>query len=155
MKRFFALLVITIMLLSCFTGCKVFYGPNNLYRESLSDEVKTKIRTKVLLLEYDDLIYWDGTDPYYGTINDCIIVRVLPYGQMFVPEQRGHIEIAGYNFETPKPIRLYAYRDDEACELKEAYERGWLTKEHIEEIYERHNEIYADWVKKLEKMNNN
>ena len=59
----------------------------------------------------------------------------------------GHIEIAGYVFESPNAIGLYAYRDGEVCELKEAYEKGWLTKEHIEIIHERHLEIYAEWLK--------
>ena len=154
MKRLITLFALVSIVLTLFVGYQLFRGPNALYQETLSDELKTDIRYRILM-DCDDLIYWDRDDPYYGTINGCIIVRAIPYKQMFFPEDHGHIEIAGYNFETPKPIGLYAYRDDEACELKEAYEKGWLTKKHIEKIYKKHNEIYADWVKALEEMNNN
>ena len=146
MKRVFMFLIITIFL-SCFAGCNVFYNPNTLYRETLSDELKAEIK-KDILWQFDHLIYWDGitgqsNDPYYGTINDCIIVRALHTNEASDGVTSGHIEIAGYDFKTPKPIGLYAYRDGEVCELKDAYENGWLTKEQIEKIYKKHNEIYA------------
>ena len=148
MKRITSLCAVVVVLLLVLSGCQMFLDSDSLYRERLSDEEKTKIYNRILI-DYNDFIYWENvsgesTEPYYGTINGCIILQAIRVEQLsFGP---ACIEIAGYTFKTHQPIGLYAYRNGEASTLQEAYEKGWLTKEQIGKIYEMHQIIYKEYL---------
>lgn len=159
MKKIIAIVALLALVLTLFAGCQAPTDPDVLHRETLSDELKTKIKNKIVL-KYDEVICWEGVlvdwaEPYYGTINDCIIVQYAGTDRMSIGMERGYIEIAGHAFESPNYIGLYAYRDGEVCKLQEAYEQGWLTKEHIGKIHERHKEIYATWLNAQEEAKSN
>ena len=125
-------------------------NPNVLYSNRLTEEEKQAIRNSILR-EHDEMIRWNYVDPYYGKINGCYIVVMHPYGSTTAEWQQ---EIAGYTFKWGEPIQLYAYSKDHgnptSCELSVAYEKGWLTEQQIGEIYEKHNEYYADFPQMME-----
>ena len=149
MKKWMIGIILLTVSLTLVIGYFVFSDTAALTLEPLSDELKTKIRNRIILA-YDDYISWDVTEemsvPYYGTINDCIIIQIAGGSSRGHGKWGSQIKIAGYAFETPDQIQLYAYRNGEACTLEEAYERGWLTKWQIGKILERHNEIYDEWI---------
>ena len=147
------------LILPLFAGCQTTRNPNVLYQDSLSEELKTTIKNKVVL-KYDEVIYWSETtaswqEPYYGTINDWIIVQCCLTNKMSIGLPYPDYELAGYTFEAGGFFCLYAYRDGEVWELKEAYEQNLLTKEQIGKIHERHNEIYATLLQGKENTKGN
>lgn len=132
--------------------------PDVLYTTPISASQEESIRS-ILLSRHNKVVRWNYVDPYYGTINDCIIFVLHPFG---TPKQElWQQEIAGYTFEWDNSIELYvcwyekSYNTNytNVCTLKEAYENGLLTKEHIGKIYERHNEYRAAFPKLLEEWN--
>ena len=126
---------------------------NILYRKELTDREKENIR-ELVLDKYDEIVRWGYVDPYYGTINNCSIVIVHPFG---TPKQEAWSqEVAGYIFEWDSPIDLYVYYHGKyeslsyVYTLQTAYEKGLLTEKQIGEIYKRHNEYRADFPDMLE-----
>ena len=146
MKKLLAVLILFAMLLPLLAGC----NSHPIEQKTLSDELKTKIRNKIIV-NYDEYLNWDAAEeisqPYYGSINGCVIVQVTKDIRWWIHRWEPKLEIAGYLFETPDPITIYAYRNEEVCLLQEAYERGWLTKADLGNIHKRHNQIYAQWIK--------
>ena len=152
---FFALAVVVLML---FSGCQTPRDPNVLFEDTPSEDQQQKIN-HALVLQCDIVVNWylyeDGAEypsywyPYYGTINNCAIVRENHTEIAEIPYERT-FEIAGYTFNWMYRFDLFAYRDGEACKLEEAYEKGWMTKKQIGIIHEKHQELYADWQKTLE-----
>ncbi len=74
MKKVIAVVVLLAVMMSLFAGCQTSTDPDVLHRKTLSDELKTKIKNKIVL-KYDEVIYWEGflvdwAEPYYGTISD-------------------------------------------------------------------------------------
>lgn len=145
--------------------CCQFADPNVLWQLPLSEADKQHL-SHALVLQCDDVINWNiseawGGEPYYGTINDCTIFRT-DHPSIWDTE-RGRLEVAGYIFYWIDPFRLYAYRDGEVCLLEKAYEKGWLTKEHIGRIHEEHEdfitrlpegpqEIIKDFAERIEEI---
>ena len=37
--------------------------------------------------------------------------------------------------------KFHVYKDGEVCELNDAYEKGWLTKDHIKQLEARHPDV--------------
>ncbi|MBE6916700.1 MAG: hypothetical protein E7470_02170 [Ruminococcaceae bacterium] len=145
MKRVCAIILLAASVIALFAGCQEPYDPNVLYDEPLSEELKQEIN-HALILQCDTKINWEYFDPYYGypwygTINNCIILRTPDPDNSFMPTS-GLVEVADYSFVWSWGFGLHVYRDGEACTLKEAYEREWLTKEQIGKIYEKHNRFY-------------
>lgn len=127
--------------------------PDVLYTTPLSADQKSAIRSS-LISKHDDkpdqIVRWGYVDPYYGTINGCVIFVVHPYK---LPSQEAwYQKIAGYMFEWDSPIGLYAYREGSgvSCELWEAYSKGWLTSEHISLIHAKHIEYQRNFPQLLE-----
>ena len=48
-------------------------------------------------------------------------------------------------FQWDVPFEIYLHRDGTLYKLKEAYEKGWLTKDHVAQILKAHNEAYGEW----------
>ena len=151
MKRVCAIILLATILLFVFAGCQAPYDPNVLYDEPLSEALKQEIN-HALIMQCDTKINWEYFDPYYGspsygTINNCIILRTPDPDNSFMPTS-GLVEVADYSFVWSWGFGLHVYRDGEACTLKEAYEREWLTKEQIGKIYEKHNRFYEGLLRK-------
>lgn len=154
MKRSLVLFVLLTVVLTLFAGCQTAKDPNVLYNEPLSEELKEEISYE-LLTEHDIKIEWGFVDPYYGTINDYIVLIIHPNFNGGVITVEWQQEIADYIFKWGEPIGgFYVYRNGDTCELGEAYEKGWLTKEQIGKIHERHLEYYeafpqmmTEWIK--------
>ena len=161
MKRLTVLLGVCLLVLSFFAGCHAAStpatepsDPNVLYEETLTEEVKTKIKNKVVL-KYDTVVSWHLYDtaheypsynyPYYGTVNGCVIVRQSLAGMNDAPG-RTLLEVADYTFEWCEAFDFYVYRDGEVFTLQEAYESNWLTKEQVGAIHEKHSGFYALWL---------
>ena len=126
--------------------------PDVLYREPLSDEQKESIRSSMWGL-CKKMVRWGYVDPYYGTINDCAVVIIHPFGTP--KEEPWSQEIAGYTFEWDSPIELYVdyeepYSLGATCSLWEAYQKGLLTEAQIGVIYERHEQYRLEFPHMLE-----
>lgn len=158
MKKYLCIILL-IAATSILFGCAssvVPEDPNVLRNDPLSEELKTDIKHQ-LVLQYDYVIDWDYENPYYGntyygTINNCIILRDL--GNLLDIEgvPLGHFEVAGYIFDWKNPFRFYVYRDGEVCEFSEVYEKGWLTKEQVGKIHAKHTAHYAKYLDEWEEM---
>lgn len=150
MKKYIGIVLLLVIALALFFWWQNTNDPNVLYNDPLSDEMKTTIQNKVVL-KYDTSVQWRGTgsnEPYYGTINDCIVVQTsLPDVMWPAVLYNVKLEIAGYTFRGSYPdFNLCVYCDGEVCLLDEAYENGWLTKEQIGKIYEKHQIIYKEYL---------
>lgn len=140
MKKWIPSIVIMVVAVSIFIWCKCT-DSDKLWIVPLSEADKTHLKNEIAS-QNDALVYWDSplewADPYYGTINNCVIVKTEQISVSGV--DWGHINVADYVFCWTDPIKLHVYRDGEVCLLEEAYEKGWLTEEHIEKLYQRHRE---------------
>ena len=146
MKRWLPTAIYLTVALVIVVSC-LFMDSNVLWQVPPSDEAKERLDQE-MILQYNDSINWEcptklGGDPYYGSINGCMIFRTLQWSAWDV--EIGRIQVAGYIFYWNGPLRIYAYRDGEFCLLEEAYERGWLTEAHIGKIYQEHQERIALW----------
>ena len=141
MKRWFVVGALLLIALALFLWWQNTDDPNVLYEELLTEELKEEINA-ALIKQYDTEVNWKyKKHPCLGTINGCTIVQTP--GTMPMMTAHGVLEIAGYIFEQWGSFDLYAYRNGEACQLQEAYEEGWLTKEQIEVIHRKSHEYYA------------
>ena len=139
MKKAVSVIVLLVLLISLFTGCQAPYDSNKLYTELPSEEVFEEMFIALSYKNYYvDLRKYPESCPHgewsYGTINDCIVAgaTTADIGGVTV------ITIADYVFEYGRPFHIFVYKDGEGCTLQEAYEQGWLTKEHIEQLHVRH-----------------
>lgn len=69
---------------------------------------------------------------YYGTYDDCIVVRVAPvvaHGTIAYDNPR---IVAGCNF---KGTGIRVYRNGELSSLKEAYKDGWISFKDVKDIH--------------------
>lgn len=124
--------------------------PDVLYTKPLSNSEKEYIRSR-MWYDYDRMVRWGYVDPYYGTINDCIVFVVIPFGTP-KPEPWSQ-KIAGYTFAWDSPIEIFVYRKNSQQTIRTLYEAwyvGWLTDEHIGTLYRRHNEYREEFPQMLE-----
>lgn len=70
---------------------------------------------------------------YFGTYNDCAIMFIDNPMWCYTCEFWSE-EIAGYTFGYGSSQTLDVYRNGEFVSLKEAYEKGWLSKKDIKDI---------------------
>lgn len=150
MKKVFAILMLLAMLLPLLTGCqKVDLSMSD---APLTEEAKALIK-ETIETEDELTVDWDAEDwyaPYYGTIGGFAIVQA---SRGYLANNTGYIGVAGYGFKAEGYcFQLYAYRDGKVYTLHEAYRGEWLTKEQIGVIYERHQQIHAEWLKIQEKL---
>lgn len=147
-------------------------SPNVLWIEPLSEADRELLKKEIHAYEvstkpewYSEIWWYEAIpwfEPYYGTINNCTVIRAERRSIAAVWMGWGRYEVADRVFYWSDPFRLYVYRDGEVCTLEEAYERGWLTKEQIDKIYEKHQEYIAlmpedtkiameEWIREKEK----
>ena len=169
MKRWLPSIIFLSVALVIFICCQ-FAEPNILWEEPLSEADQKHLSVAVReQCGSEGGVYWNGhleyDNPYYGTINNCTIVRV-EYQIDIDILNFGRFEAAGYTFYWVDQPELYAYRDGEVCRLDEAYENGWLTKAQIGKIYEKHEKYismmpedyqayFRAWIEKVEKNDKN
>ena len=70
---------------------------------------------------------------YYGIYGDCVVL----YQQAMICVL-GEIEVGGYLFRDSTPPIIEVYRDGEICNLKEAYNKGWITDEQLRDVWGYH-----------------
>lgn len=75
---------------------------------------------------------------YYGTYNDCSIMFVDGIARGYMTWCETEI-IAGYEFWYSSSQKFDVYRNGEFDTLKQAYQKGWLTKKDIRDIYYYYN----------------
>ena len=78
----------------------------------------------------------------YGTINGCIVV--FKEGQLHAVWD---IIVADCVFNYGISFLIAVYKDGEVCELNDAYEKGWLTKDHIKQLEARHPDVIEEMDK--------
>lgn len=152
MKKAISLVILLAMTLSLFTGCQEPYDPDKLYTEDLpSKEVCKEIFLAFLDMGKhayclrSEMIYGDMSIDYdmwyYGTINGYMVI-LADVADTCV---EARMKIAGCVFKFGTAFELYLYRDGEVvCTLKEAYEKGLLTKDHIKLLEQRHVEKWGE-----------
>lgn len=143
MKKAFVSFILFAVVVSLFAGCRSV--DLTLSFEPLSDEAKALIDDKVSA-DQERRVDWEGTgwnEPYYGTINGFAIVQA---SRGYLVNNTGYTGVAGYGFKAEGYFfELYAYRDGKVYTLFEVYKNGWLTKEQIGIIHERHQQIHEAW----------
>ena len=159
-KRFWITATIFFILLALLATYLIYpffsiIDPDHLYNTPLSNNTVSNIRFQFTRKDTDypgKFVRWNYVDPYYGTINDCIIMIALPFGT--APEEPWQIVVAGYTFEWDHPIDLFVYKESSViagklCTLQVAYQRGWLTDKQIGEIHKKHLEYREEFPKLL------
>ena len=79
---------------------------------------------------------------YMGTVGGFHIIMHPIYAVTGISEP-SRLKIAGYSFQYPRRIRMYAYRAGRVIRLEDAYNQGLLSDAQILKIYqcyERYNE---------------
>lgn len=83
-------------------------------------------------------------DAWYVVCSDPFIVCYGKFGEYGVWFRNGPAaaltteEVAGYQFHFGSSFTISVEKDSEKYDLKEAYEKGILTKDDIEKIYRSH-----------------
>ena len=155
--------MVLILLFACLLLAPVLYwmfppqsDPNVLYNTPLSAEQKQKIHNTLLSKHYEK-VRWDYVDPYYGTINNCVVFITHPF-LMETSEEPWSQTIASYTFEWDTPIKIFVqlqsrYGNGTICELSTAFNEGYLTEAQIGEINKKHVQYRADFPRMLEEWN--
>ena len=175
MKKVFAIWVILSLLLTILSGCQSLgagvpmdttpsteatepstkptetLNPDVLSLEPPSLEVRKEMRDAIWKLGITvDLTNYPANCNnvwYYGTINGCIVTF-----KEFSMNWEYTFRVAGYAFTNRVHFDILVYKSGEACTLREAFEKGWLTEDHIRQLHERHAAIvdemdaaYDEW----------
>lgn len=143
MKRIYSFFVLLIIVLTIVAGCRS--TDDCLCNVPLSQETKDAVDRAILTdLGYPG-IYWDFPGYYYGTINNCIIVNNINPDSMYLTVIWKRV-VGNCVFWWGHPIELFVFKDGEACTLSDAYSRGWLNDEHIQQIYDHHEDFRANYT---------
>ena len=141
MKKVILSVILLAIAVTIFSGCQETYDPNKLSTAAPSQKVLTTMRDAMREYNVDLTNYpgYCGDAWYYGTINDCIVIF----------QETDHnavccIGVANYTFKHNKSFFIAVYRDGEVCYLEEAYEKGWLTEDHIAQLHVRHSEMLEE-----------
>ncbi len=120
------------------TGIKNIYTPSPLVPLTAAQELKIK-QDFLLFHKEKTEKYGSGVDDisiseYYGTYNGCSVMFIDTPWWAYAAEGRMEV-IAGYEIRYGSYQTLDVYRNGEFASLTEAYNRGWLSKEDIKNIY--------------------
>ncbi|MCL2139116.1 MAG: hypothetical protein FWH41_06250 [Treponema sp.] len=115
--------------------------------KDLSDEMITQIANDAK--NHYELIFWGGNGTYgipkslmyYGSHNGCatVLLGLGPYAQVREYNIGGVIFYYGSG-----PGAIQAWKNGQVCELQEAYDLGWLSREDLECI--AYNYRYAKYL---------
>ena len=131
-KRFVAILSLIILLVGGISSFLIYYfTPQSLV--PLTEEQEIKVKESFITDGFDyetiDDLYIKN---YYGTYDDCIVVRVAPvvaHGTIAYDNPR---IVAGCKF---KGTGIRVYHNGELKSLKDAYKDGWLSFKDVKDIH--------------------
>ena len=135
-----ALFLLAAVMLASLIGC----GANNGNKRAAEREAER------FAAAYEKLT---GERPPVGNGDTPYGSSFISYGKwgdtevLFMPSVRPavhSITVAGSRFDYSSYFTLYAYRDGELAELREAYEKGWLNEAQIAEAAKIHKEVHSD-----------
>ena len=140
MKRTLAILLVMTMFAAILGGCsgEPVEPP---YISELDEEIQNAIKQTCLdEVQADDSegYFKDKTiddvdiDRYYGTYNDCVVVKI--YGFYEYTQALWEDRVAGVKIQYYNGCRISAWKDGVFYELKDAYEQGLLTRKDIKKI---------------------
>jgi hypothetical protein len=101
--------------------------------EDLRAEVEAAYVKRFGLRSFPGWLETGGYVHYYGTFNGCV---VLYHSSMLTAVESR--DIGGYVFSNGNMFTLMAYKDGELLDLEDAYAEGWMTKEDIGKIHQKH-----------------
>ena len=92
--------------------------------------------------------YFDGPDGYvpdysstsYGKFSGCSVWVILGQAQVIDVQ-----EVDGKKFIFSSSFNIFVEKYGEICDLKDAFEKGFLTNDDIAEIYEIHKEFVVQY----------
>lgn len=148
MKKVIAFVILLVALAFVLVGCQG--DPNVLSTAAPSSEVLRTVRDAMWDNGYNvDLTNYPGYCKqawYYGTINGCIVTFLE------TSLQAEHtIKVADCLFMYRTSFVIPVYKDGAVCTLEEAYEKGWLTQEHIAQLHVRHGQIETEFDQAYDK----
>lgn len=112
-------------------------------RDELPAWKKQKVE-EVCAKKWDRPNFELSDDMYYGTCHGCVVIFSAGMLQMIT-----EISVAEEVFSYSSVFSIWVCKAGELVELKDAYEKGWITKENVEDIAEYHRQrtggnIYYD-----------
>ena len=139
MKKFF----MVIMSLVCL-GLSVCFGGCDMERNSVPSSASPAI-TDMLITSFETQYPQAGTARivhYYGQYKSGAIVAMMDGSNLLYTQACRTVTIAGSTIEYNEGNSIRVLYNGEFCSLDTAYENGYLTKEDIKDIAEKHREIY-------------
>lgn len=138
MKRVFCFIFCTVLLLSL-CSCQQSTAPL-----TWSEETQAKIKRDYAKFQNDntpngeDITADDVSINFYFGIYHGDAVALLISGMTAFPTVIVEEDIAGIHFSFGSTQPLYIYNEGTFTPLKEAYEKGIVSKEDVQEIHTRH-----------------
>ena len=123
-------------------GCAVSYAKSGLSSteaSAIEDALERETGLRIELKSYSDGDTYDGGPICYGKWVDTAVI--------FVPTQLcmvSSITVANSRFDYSSSFVLYAYRDGELAELREAFDLGWLNDGQIADAARIHKQVHRD-----------
>ncbi len=106
---------------------------------ALPEDVRAEVEAAYVkhfgLRSFPDWLETGGDIHYYGIYNGCVVF--YHSSDLTAVESR---DIGGYVFSNGNRFTLMAYKDGELLDLEDAYAEGWMTKEEIGKIHQKHLE---------------
>lgn len=135
MKKLLAILLILALML-CAVGCQTSENPGSDMNLE-SDIIKAYL---AYLGPAWDLSEDELSIDSYGTYNGCTVGYIngpIGYAAVISGEKVGP-----YIFEYGDSQKMLAYKDGQIKSMAEAYKLGWLDKDAVKQIHERHKLEY-------------
>lgn len=129
-KRQIAKILVAILCVAGISSFLVYYfTPQPLVplTEEQEMQVKESFITDAFIFETVDDLY---IQKYYGTYNDCIVIRVAPvtaHGTAGYERRIAGCKFTGTN--------IFVYRNEELKALKYAYKDGWVSFKDVKDIH--------------------
>ncbi len=131
--------VLLVLICCLLTGC----GKTN--KSVLSVGLKSEVEEMWLKRTGRELSL-DSESGYYGMYQGMVVFHSTPEQSA---AEITEIVIAGQSFVWPSGFSIMAYWNGEFIYLEEAYTKGMLTQESIQDIAERHEEylyMKTNWI---------
>lgn len=109
----------------------------------LTEEADKTLRANWQSEEYGELA-WDQNQHFYGSYGDCLIVFTKCGGW---DTEYTALKVAGTMFIWRYPFAILVFRDGACADIKDAYERGWLTWVQLRSIVSYHQEVWGEMAK--------
>ena len=144
MKKTIIYIIAALLLCPVLASCSLLPGNNNdsKSKENSSNSVNNK-KSHTFTFSY-----YDGPDGYlpdlwstcYGEYSGCSVRFQASQCSVVTI-----IEVGGYKFPFGSSFSITAEKDGEIYDLKDAFEKGFLTSDDIAQIYEIHKEFVTEY----------